>query len=141
MTLQSFYQAYDLASDGYYQNWWEFSAEVRNGHIVCVSIIEPDYRSVMGIELMSDGQGPYISLIFFCGHLTRKLVREITFFLFMFMQHYKQQEHFGGYGRLYLGGRGSWQALIHRMGLTIDPEGFISENQEAFKDGRFKWIQ
>jgi hypothetical protein len=141
LTMQAFYQAYEQAADDYYQNWWEFSSQVRSGHIVCVSIVEEDYRSVLGIELMRDRKGPYISPIFYCGRLTKKLVRELTWWLFQFMQLYKEQEGFDGYGRLYLGGRGAWQALIYRMGLYIDPEGFISEDQEGLRYGRFQRLQ
>lgn len=135
LSMQAFYQAYDMAADGYFRNWWEFSAAVRNGHVVCVTIEEPDYRSVFGVELMRDGKGPYINVLFYAGRLTRHLVRELTWWLFQFMQLYKQQEGFTGYGRMYLGGRGAWQALIYRLGLTIDPEGFVSENQEVFRNG------
>jgi len=141
LSMQAFYQAYEEAADDYYQNWWDFSAQVRNGHIVCATILEPDYRSVIGIELMRDRRGPYISPIFYCGRLTKKIVRELTWWLFQMMQLYKEQEGFDGYGRLYLGGRGAWQALIYRMGLHIDPEGFISEDQEGLRYGRFQRLQ
>lgn len=141
LTLQAFYQAYEMGGDGHFQNWWDFSAQVRKGHVICVSIEEDDYRSCFGIELMKDEDGPYISFLFYVGRLTKKLVRELVFWLFMFMQHYKQEQHFDGDGRLYLGGRGGWQALVYKMGLTIDPFGFITENQEGFRHGHVGRLQ
>lgn len=141
LTLQAFYQAYEMGSDGYYQNWWDFSREVRRGHIICVSITEPDYRSCFGLELMIDDEGPYLSMLFYVGRLTRKLVRELAWWLFQFAQHYKHEQGFDGYCRLLVGGRPGWRALIERMGLTIDPRGFIYEDQEGFRYGYVQRLQ
>jgi hypothetical protein len=138
LQMQGFYDAYELAADGFYRNWWEFSAQVRSGHIVCVLIVEEDYKSALGIELMRDKHGPYINPMFYTGRLTRRLIRELVFYLFMFLQHYKQEQHFGGFGRVFLGGRSGWQALAFRLGLRIDPEGFVSEDQETLRHGIFK---
>lgn len=141
LTLQAFYHAYQVAADGYYGNWWDFARQVRNGHILLISITEEDYRSCLGIELMRDKKGPYINPIFYAGHLTRRLIRDLVWYLYQVLQHYKEEERYQGYGRLYLGGRPGWQAVAYRLGFTIDHEDFVSENQEVLRHGLLKRLQ
>lgn len=141
MSMQLFYAAYQQGSDGFLKSWWDFSHEVNSGHIVLATIDDEDeYRSVFGLELMHDREGPYLNLMFYVGRLSVRLVGELTWWIFEFAQLYKQQER-ADLVRLKIGGRKGWRAFVKRMGLEMDQDGFISEYQEVFYHGRFGRLQ
>lgn len=148
--LRQFWRAYWRASDRLF-DMVTFFRLARAGHIVCAWVAERDpdddvfdVVATFGLELMIDRHGqPYTQFIFFDRDPDgdqapsrlldmAPLVVETCLRLSMT---YKDAERFRGEMRLLLKGRRGWRRVVRRLGLVMDEEGWISENQEVFHHG------
>lgn len=141
LALQYSFAAFQAGGDSFYKNWWEFSQDVRHGHII-PAVIDRDGQGVaqFGVELMRDSQGPYISLLYYCGAFDLVMGGRLLRWLDVVLQQYKH-----GFGlsidqEAYckIVGRDGWRRICRRLGVYMDEAGFISDQQEVIRNGRFR---
>lgn len=136
--LRTLWQSYQASGDGRYFEA-QFKQMVRQAHIVpCVIFDERWTRAIFGLELMRDDDGPYTSFLFYeqiYGRLV-PIARQVIDVCWRVAVAYHDAD--GGRpdpARLLLKGREGWQRLVPRLGVKIDGEGWISEDQERFGYG------
>lgn len=148
LTLRECYAAFCVGGDGFYRDWWDFARDVRKGHVVPFVIEHISFPSGQhaethfGIELMTHPKtgGPVFSVLYYTGELNGELVSELTFFLYQAMQNHKLDIHTQKHGYLRVIGRPGWKRLVKRIGVTMDDDGYISEDQPAIRYGMLKHL-
>jgi len=142
LTLRKCYAAFCVGGDGFYRDWWEFARDVRRGHVVPFVIEHGNKETEFGIELMLHPQtgGPVFSVLYYTGELNGDLFSELVWFLYESMQNHKLAMHTQKHGFLRVIGRKGWARLIRRIGVEIDADGYISEDQPAIRYGRMKHL-
>jgi hypothetical protein len=145
--LRAFARAYDRAGD-----WrWSprtFRRNVRDGHVICCVVVRQDLSvaAQFGIELMIDRDGwPFTQFLFFESapderrlRALQKLVPLVVETAWRISMAYKEAETAFPYKmRLLLIGRKGWRRVVKKLGLQMDEEGWITEDQEAFRHGIF----
>jgi hypothetical protein len=143
LSLREAYAAFCIGGDGFYRDWWEFARDVRRGHVVPFIIEHGNRETQFGIELMSHPEtgGPVFSVLYYTGELSGDLISELAFFLYDAMQHHKLSLH--GHnkpGYLRVVGRKGWARLIRRIGVEIDDDGYIADDQDAVRYGMLKHL-
>ena len=96
-------------------------------------IVHGDEQTHFGLELLSHPKdhGPVFSLAYYAGEITADLVAELAFFLYNAMLYHKQELGTSRRGYLRIVGRPGWKRLISRIGVTMDDDGYIADDQPA----------
>lgn len=137
------WNAYQASGDGLYPSD-RFMLQTINGALWHFFVGTPEPVKVLatfGLELLRDDRGPYVSFLYFeaqPGVRLAPIARAVIDTCHGFTR--AMHEGAGGRGpaRMLLKGRDGWQRLLPRMGIEIDPDGWISEDQEAFGHGHFR---
>lgn len=142
MSLRECFGACCVGGDGWYRSWWDFARDVRSGHIVPFIVEHGDNETQFGIELMKHPEtgGPVFSVLYYTGELNGQLLSELAFFLYESMQMHKRTLKLNTPGYLRVMGRPGWSRLIKRMGLEMDADGYIAEDQPAIQLGQIKHL-
>lgn len=142
LMLRDCYAAFCLGGDGFYRDWWDFARDVRTGHLVPFVIEHGHDFTHFGIELMKHPQdgGPVFSVSYYTGAIDGELLAELAFFLYNSMQDHKQQLRTGKRGYLRVVGRKGWARLIARIGVTMDKDGYIADDQPAVIHAQMKHL-
>jgi hypothetical protein len=147
--LRAFWRAYQRGGDGKW-SMSELYRAARDGHIYCAWVLEQnqedgdyDVQAQFGIELMHDEEGlPYTHFLFFDRNPAiagkpslaklRDMAPTVCFTAWQLAMHYRDAEGFNDNVRVRLKGRPGWRRVVERMGLVMDANGWISDNQEFF---------
>jgi hypothetical protein len=122
--LRVLYRCYRQASgDGLY-TLRDFKADTRNGHILNFVVALNDDCCTVGLELMHDDQGPYLSMLYAYGFIEAPMIGGILTACLIANAAYMEHE---GYhprdGRLWVKGRKGWRRVMraHRIATYDDP--------------------
>lgn len=137
--MQACYAAYREGGDGFLRNWWDFSTQVRKGHIIPAVIEWQGQWAQIGVELLFDKDGPYLGILYYNGSVNMRVAEHVMYWLFVMLQKYKAQRGLGPDEEAYVQvvGRPGWRRMIKRLGLYQDEDGFISDQQGVFSHGLF----
>ena len=134
------WNAYQASGDGLYESD-RFMLQTIHGSLWHFFVGGGDpvkIRATFGLELMHDHRGPYVSFVYFEVQPGVRL-RTIAVAVIGACHGFTRGMHDGhggvGPARMLLRGRDGWQRLLPRLGIKIDPDGWISEDQEAFGYG------
>lgn len=136
LAMQHLFNAYRSGPDLDYGNWWDFKRQVSVGHIVTGQIVvDRETKALFGIELMTR-PNPWLNFLFYSGTIDRDVCREMSFWLYMTLQHWKMElGRDDERGAVRLQGRGGWQRIAKSMGFEMDRRGFVFDDQEGIKNG------
>lgn len=139
-TMQLCFAAFQAGGDGFYRNWWEFQADVKEGHIVPCVVHWGDDFAHFGVELMElDDRAPCLNFLYWLGPLDPDILPVIAQWLYHALQRHKKHMGFPSHqeGFVRVVGRRGWRRMIRNLGLHMDGLGFISDKQKAVQHGLF----
>jgi hypothetical protein len=142
LSLRECFAAFCVGGDGYYKTYWDFATDVRSGHVVPFIVEHGDNETHFGIELMHHPEtgGPVFSVLYYTGELSGQLLSELAFYLYTSMQDHKRIMGTNAPGYLRVVGRRGWSRLIKRMGMEMDEDGYICEDQPTIRLGLIKHL-
>ena len=131
---ESFYRAYETveSDDAIRFSFWDFKRLVTQGHIVC-GVVEGDGEVVclFAVELMLKPM-THICFLFWVGTINRTIAREMLFWLWNALQHFKLGvARPVSPGAVRIVGRRGWTRILAAMGIAMDADGYIREDQDG----------
>lgn len=137
--LHAFHQAYETVEhdEALKFSFWDFSRLVGQGHIIC-GILEDEAGEVQcmfAIELMRLPM-PHLSFLYWVGPINAAILSEMMFWCWNALQLLKlglpkPWEK----GAVRVVGRKGWLRVMKRMGIAVDADGYVHEDQEAIRHG------
>jgi hypothetical protein len=134
--LQACRDSYLASGDGKLSDA-DFEQLTRDGHIINCAVFDEFCRAVFGLELMKDRDGPYTSFLFFDlwhGRLA-PIAETVIAMTYAVTRAYADGEGSTKPLRCLLRGRDGWERMVRRLGIEMDHNGWIREEQQSPRFG------
>jgi hypothetical protein len=130
--LAAFRDSYLSSGDGK-MSMADFDQLTREGHIInCAVFDEVFCFALFGLELMKDRDGPYTSFLYFDlwhGRLA-PIAETVIAMTYAVTRAYADAEGSSAPLRCLLRGRDGWERMVRRLGIEMDHDGWIREEQQ-----------